>query len=247
MTHPIERIYTRHARASERGRWSVHSDVRWGDIDPALAHAQPELLGHLRGAALIEAYHPVNLGRLMLDTWDDVDAGVVFSLEAFEGFTHFHAIRMYLEVVAHEPPITDDEIVEGRRLALQALGERPPLLERLVEFMLSEHLAAYFFRRIGEQTSEPVLQELMRLIAADEVRHAQSASHLIRKRIDAEPTLVPRVLEAALGFRHYGSEMVGDVPVAMPGDAVAIQTFAKRIERLCGVRLVDHLKRTFEL
>jgi hypothetical protein len=32
--------------------------------------------------------------------------------------------------------------------------------------------------------------------------------------------------------------------VAQPGDAIAIQTFAKRIERLCGVRLVDHIKNT---
>jgi hypothetical protein len=30
--------------------------------------------------------------------------------------------------------------------------------------------------------------------------------------------------------------------VAEPGDTVAIQTFARRIERLCGVRLVDYLK-----
>jgi hypothetical protein len=28
----------------------------------------------------------------------------------------------------------------------------------------------------------------------------------------------------------------------MHGDEVAIRTFAGRIERLCGVRLVDHLK-----
>jgi hypothetical protein len=35
---------------------------------------------------------------------------------------------------------------------------------------------------------------------------------------------------------------VGEVPVALRGDALAIRSFAKRVERLCGVRLVDHLK-----
>jgi hypothetical protein len=30
----------------------------------------------------------------------------------------------------------------------------------------------------------------------------------------------------------------------MAGDPLAIRTFARRIERLCGVRLVDHLKAT---
>ena len=37
------------------------------------------------------------------------------------------------------------------------------LIERLVEFMLSEHLASYFFRRLGEQTREPVLGGLLTL------------------------------------------------------------------------------------
>jgi len=238
------RIYARHARASDRGRWSVERDIAWSEIDIDAARRRPDLLDHLRLAALIEAYHPVNLGRLMLDTWDDVDAGVVFSLEAYEGFTHFHAIRTYLEAVGHRPAITDEEIVRGRRSALEAYGSPPPLLERLVEFMLSEHLAAYFFRRIGEQTEEPVLATLMALIAADEVRHAQSASDLLGKRIAEDRACVPRILHAATGFRHYGNDVVSEIPVSMPGDDIAIRTFAKRIERLCGVRLVDYLKET---
>src|SRR5262249_49860762 len=112
----------------------------------------------------------------------------------------------------------------------------------LVEFMLSEHLAAYFFRRLGEQAREPQLAALLALIAADEVRHAQSASDLIAKRLAIRPELAADVLRAATSFRHYGTEAVGDVPVAMEGDDVAIRTFAARIERLCGMRLVDHLK-----
>jgi hypothetical protein len=55
------------------------------------------------------------------------------------------------------------------------------------------------------------------------------------------------VLRAATSFRHYGTEAVGDVPVAMEGDEVAIRTFAERIERLCGVRLIDHLKQQMEV
>jgi hypothetical protein len=242
MDRAERRLYARHAAASERGRWSVYGDVAWHEIDEAAAWRRPELLEHLRAAALIEAYHPVNLGHLRLDTWDDVDAGVVFSLEAFEGFTHFHALRMYLEAVGYEPAISDDEIVAGRRGAIAARDEARPLLERLVEFMLSEHLAAYFFRRIGEQSEEPVLARLMALISADEVRHAQSASDLLAKRIATDPRSVPVILDAAVRFRHYGNDMVGEVPVAMAGDDIAIQTFAKRIERLCGVRIVDHLK-----
>jgi len=110
--------------------------------------------------------------------------------------------------------------------------------------MLSEHLAYYFFRRLGERQVEPVLSGLLARIAADEVRHAQSASDLIAKRIAADPSLVSAVLDAAVHFRHFGEEVVSSVPIAMAGDPLAIRTFARRIERLCGVRLVDHLKAT---
>ncbi len=238
-----ESLYERHAAAADKGGWSVERDIRWNDIDPALSYRRPVILAQIRDAALIESFHPVNLAQLLTIAWDDVDACIAFSLEGYEGFKHFHALRRYLDLIGYDPPITDEEIVEIRRSS--ATGEQPDageLIERLVEFMLSEHLASYFFRRLSQRTAEPVLAEMLRLIALDEVRHAQSASDLIASRIAADPSIRPRVLEAAIRFRHFGERAIGPVPVAMPGDPLAIQTFARRIERLCGVRLIDHIK-----
>ena len=236
------RLYARHAAAADRGAWSVERDIRWGEIDAARARACPALLAQLRDAAIIESYHPINLTRLLRLTADDIDAGVAFSLELYEGFKHFHALRTYLDVVGYDPAITDADLLAAR----QGAGDDEPggdeLIPRLVTFMLSEHLASYFFRRLGEQSPEPVLAGLLALIAADEVRHAQSASDLIAKRIALDPDVVPAVLDAATSFHHFGEEAVGAVPVAQPGDAVAIRTFISRIERLCNVRLVDHIK-----
>ena len=242
LTKTPDRLYARHAAAADRGAWSVERDIRWSEVQPGLALGQPEILTQLREAALIESFHPVNLARLLRLCWDDVDAGVAFSLEMYEGFKHFHALRSYLDVVGFEPAITDAELVEIRRVPNAVEVSPDETIPRLVEFMLSEHLASYFFRRLGEQAREPVLAELLEWIAADEVRHAQSASDLLAKRIAADPAVVPQVLEAAVSFRHFGDEVVGTVPVAEHGDPIAIQTFARRIERLCGVRLVDHLK-----
>jgi hypothetical protein len=234
--------YVRLAAAADRGRWSVERDVRWSSVDPARAHQRPDLLAQLRTAALIESYHPVHLGWMLRDTWSDVDAGAAIALELYEGFKHFHALRSYLEAVGFEPAITDAELVAIRANAL-AVGPKGSLIERLVEFMLSEHLASYFFRRVGEQAPDPVLAELLAFIAADEVRHAQAASDLLAARIAADPAVVPTVLDAAVHFHHFGEQAVADVPVALPGDPLAIRSFTRRIERLCGVRLVDHLKR----
>jgi hypothetical protein len=238
----MKRLYARHAAAADRGSWSVERDVRWSDIDRVRAARERGMHASLRVAALIEAYHPVHLQRLLAETWDDVDAGVVFSLELYEGFKHFHALRMYLDAVGYDPALTDADIIEMRRQARAEDQGHYDLVERLVEFMLSEHLASYYFRRLSEQTREPVLSSMLHLIAADEVRHAQSASDLIEKRIAANPAVIPQVLDAATHFRHFGERAVEQVPVAVPGDPLAIRTFARRIERLCGVRFVDHLK-----
>ncbi len=237
-------LYARFASAADRGAWSIDRDIAWHAVDRDLAMGQPDTLLALRDAALIESFHPVNLARFLRALWDDVDGCAAVGLEMYEGFKHFHALRMYLDIVRFEPAITDDELVDLRRSAIDRDFAPQEIVEHLVEFMLSEHLAAYFFRRLAERATEPVLVELLRYIAADEVRHAQSASDLIAKRLARDPALTDRVLAAAVGFHHYGEEAVGEVPVAMPGDPVAIRTFAERIERLCGRRLVDHLKTT---
>jgi hypothetical protein len=235
-------LYVRSAVAADRGAWSVERDIKWQEINRERAHARPDVLASLRDAALIESYHPLNLSRLLRATLDDIDAGVIFSLELYEGFKHFYSIRRYLDAIEYEPTITDEELV-GIRAAQAEIEVLPgELVPRLVEFMLSEHLAHYFFRRLGEQSEDHVLADLLSRIASDEVRHAQSASDLIAKRIAADPAAISQVLDAALDFHHFGEQAIGTVPVAQPGDAIAIQTFAKRIERLCGIRLVDHIK-----
>lgn len=237
-------LYARFASAAERGAWSIDRDIAWHAVDRARARAQPDILAALRDAALIESFHPVNLARFLRALWDDVDGCAAVGLEMYEGFKHFHALRMYLDIAGFEPAITDEELIDLRRDGAARDFPADEVLEHLVEFMLSEHLAAYFFRRLAERADEPVLADLLRYIAADEVRHAQSASDLIAKRLARDPALADRVLTAAARFHHYGEEAIGEVPVAMPGDPVAIRTFAERIERLCGRRLIDHLKTT---
>ena len=239
-----DRLYARHAAAAELGAWSVEHDVRWDAIDAARAHTRPDLLARLRHAAIAESYHPVAIARLLQLASDDVDAGALLSMELYDGFKHFHALRTYLEVIGYEPPITDADILSARRICDDDEPNRGELIARLVSFMLSEHLALYFFRRLGEQAPDPVLAELLLLIAADEARHAQSISELLAKWIARDRSLITGVLDASAHFRLFPEDTSGVVPVAHPGDALAIRTFAARIEQLCGTRLVDHLKAT---
>ena len=236
------RLYVRHSAASDTGAWSVEYDVDWDGVDVALASSQPEILDQLRASTLVESFHPVHLGRLLPVVADDVDATTVVALEMYEGFKHFHALRRYLEVVGHAPEITDAELVAIRRRAPCQPLPSEEVVPTLVRFMLSEHLASHYFRKMALRVREPVLRALLRTMAADEVRHAQGAFDLVAARVRADRSLVPVVLEAARRFHHFGDEAVADVPVAESGDGLAIRSFARRIERLCGVRFVDHLR-----
>jgi len=59
------RLYARHADAADRGGWSVERSIPWAEIDRERARENRAVLSALRDAALIEAYHPVNLQRLL--------------------------------------------------------------------------------------------------------------------------------------------------------------------------------------
>ena len=156
------RLYVRHSAASDTGAWSVEYDVDWDGVDVALASSQPEILDQLRASALVESFHPVHLGRLLPVVADDVDATTVVALEMYEGFKHFHALRRYLEVVGHAPRITEEELVAIRRRAPCQPLPSEEVVPTLVRFMLSEHLASHYFRKMALRVREPVLRALLR-------------------------------------------------------------------------------------
>jgi hypothetical protein len=235
-------IYEDYLIVSELNQWSPEQDVPWDNLDAEAARAQPEILEQLRESALIEAIHPVTTKHLMGLLWDDVDATSILSVELFEGFRHFYVLRRYLDAVGHEPPITDEEIVQARRKAAEAVEGQPDLTRELVNFIFSEHFAAYYFVRLRQRAREPVLRTIAHLIARDEFRHTQISQDLLKQRIERHQESAEQVLEAAASFRHYGSMALEEVPVFQRTDLGAIKSFMKKIEALTGRRVVDYLK-----
>lgn len=235
-------IYEDYYVVSELNHWSPEQDVPWDVLDPEVARGQPEIMEQIRESTLIEAIHPVTTKHLMGLLWDDVDATSILSVELFEGFRHFYVLRRYLDAVGHEPPITDEEIVQARGKAAEAIAGEPDLTQELVNFIFSEHFAAYYFVRLQQRARDPVLRTIAHLIARDEFRHTQISQDLLKQRIDRHEDTAERVLEAAAGFRHYGAMALEEVPVFQRTDLGAIKSFMKKIEALTGRRVVDYLK-----
>lgn len=235
-------IYEEHLRAAEAAAWSVETNIPWSAIDRDTARTEPEILASLRDAALIEGYLPTFAPRLMLLLWDDVDATAILSLELYEGLKHYTALRRYLDIVGEESSrVSERSLVDARERTSGITYRRDEVITYLTHFMCSELFAAHFFRRIREQTREPVLAELLGYMSRDELRHSAAAGALLRKRIAANPEVAGEILAAAENFRHYGSDVV-DIPLAEENDFEAIMAMNRKIRQLCGLAPTEHLE-----
>lgn len=209
--------------------------VEWSAIDPLLARARPRALELVREACLIESYFPVYASAMMGVFRDDVTATSIFAIESFEAYSHYYLLGRYLETVGFNP-VTDDEILALRRKAPTAYADP---IQELVNFMMTEHFAAHFFRDVTELTDEPVLQRLLQQLAAEEVVHSQFAFDLLRIRLDRQPALKSAILRSARQYRHVGSYVLPSVSNAKADNVKTITAFNRRVEALVGERLSD--------
>jgi hypothetical protein len=233
-------IYEDHLRGAEASGWTIDS-IRWDAIDRGVARDEPEILARLRDAAMIEGYLPTFAPRLMLLLWDDVDATAILSLELFEGLKHYTALRRYLETVGdRETELTERALVDARGSTAGIKYSRESIITYLTHFMCSELFAAHFFRRIAEQTREPVLAELLGFMTRDELRHSAGGGALLRKRVIADPAVADEIISAAENFRHYGSDVV-DIPLAEQNDFEAIMAMNRKVRQVCGLAPTEHL------
>jgi rubrerythrin len=237
-------IYEEHLRAAEAAAWSIES-IRWSAIDRGAARDETEILTSLRDAAMIEGYLPTFAPRLMLLLWDDVDATAILSLELYEGLKHYTALRRYLDIVGDETArLSERSLVAAREKTSGITYNRDNIITYLTHFMCSELFAAHFFRRLAEQTREPVLAELLGLMSRDELRHSAGAGALLKKRVAANPEVAGEIINAAENFRHYGSDVV-DIPLAEENDFEAIMAMNRKIRQLCGLAPTEHLEEEF--
>ena len=234
-------LYEEHLRAAESAAWALES-IRWSAIDRPTALNERDILSALHDAALIEGYLPVFAPRLMRLLWDDIDATAILSLEMYEGLRHYTALKRYLDAVGFAPAkVSEESLVSARAKTADITYQEEHIITYLTHFMCSELFAAHFFRRLGEQTNEPVLRELLAFMSRDELRHSAAAGALLKKRLDTNPSLSVEILAAAENFRHYGSDVV-DVPLAEENDFEAIMAMNRKVRQLCGLAPTEHLK-----
>jgi hypothetical protein len=223
--------YGDYLTTSEMTRWILDTDIRWDEIDPAKALAQPELLDRVRDSALIESFFPIFTPRVLDLMWDNVTATAVFSVQLYESYKHFHVFSQYLDAVNYRP-IADHEIIAVRERNIGLKFDHPARL--LTRYMMSEHFAAHTFYKDSRRCAEPVLAHILSLVAKDEVRHCQFGYELLAQRLAVHPEEIDAVLDEAAHFKHIGELVVPNVPVAEKNDFSAILAINRKLARLTG-------------
>ena len=204
---------------------------RWKDIDREAALARPDLLDLVREACLVESYFAIYTAKMMSLFWYDVAATSILSIEAYEAFIHYAALRRYLDEVDYRP-VSDEEIRDLRGKALDAVSNDE--IRELVNFMATEHFAAMFFRDVGEATDDPVLKTIMKRFGPEEEIHSQFAADLIAERIEDNEEVKESVIEHARHFRHIGAYALPKVSNVKDDNVAAIVEFDRAIEAIVG-------------
>jgi len=230
--------YADYLSASEMNRWILDTDIDWDAIDPKLALAQPELLDRVHDSALIESFFPIFTPRALDLLWENVTATAIYSIQLYESYKHFHVFNQYLEVVNYRP-VTEEEIVEIRRKNLDLSYDNAGRL--LTRYMMSEHFAAHAFFKDSRLAADPVLKNILHLVAKDEVRHCQFGLELLDAHLRLHPEDIDEALDEAVKFHHIGELVVDDMPVPEKNDFAAIVAVNRKIERVTGRKIHEHV------
>src|SRR5437868_1780853 len=106
-------IYERYFKLTESDRWQLETDEPWAQIDVELASTQPDVIEKLRAAALIESYAPMFALKSLSLWWESIEESAIASIQFFEEYKHYYALKRYLDAVGVEIP--EREVVEVRQ------------------------------------------------------------------------------------------------------------------------------------
>jgi rubrerythrin len=186
----------------ETHRWKLEQDVDWAGIQRDLV--SDEELKTLRRAALVEGYTPGYAADLVPLFVDEPEMSAFFSIQHYEEFKHYHALRRYLRLCGIE--IDDEEVCAPRRQRVHYADKLVPILK----FGISEIFTAIFYREISRQTQEPVLKKLANFISEDEYRHLSWYTSYFEWYVKTNAITPEHVTAAISQYQHQGLDAIGD-------------------------------------
>ena len=195
---PFEKFFS----LCEKHRWMFDTDIEWHAVRRDLVST--EELETVRRAALTEGFSPTYAADLLDLYCDDPEMGPFLSIQFYEEYKHFHALRRYLRLNGVE--ITDAEATAHLSTRTKYASKLVPL----VKFGVSEIFTAIFYRNLARSTSEPVLRQLCQFISADEYRHLSFYMSYLEHYVREEGIAPGELVRVLRQYQHQGLEAVDD-------------------------------------
>jgi hypothetical protein len=166
----------------ERARWTLSSDIPFDDIDPSLL--TPQWISDLRNICLTELSALYATEMFLRDFYTDIDFCSFVSIWFYEEMKHHLTLRKYLE---HCGETFDEAKLPELRLTF-APG---PAIETLT---------------MHEQAPEPVIRQIFKILAADELRHAACYAKYMRRAVANKPEVLPDILKMSLWMMRSSND-----------------------------------------
>jgi rubrerythrin len=166
--------------------WSL-DDIEWGKFDAS--RVNPDTLKVIKAASLVE-HNGLDYGTYLSNVFhDDPEFQEVTRKWAVEEVQHGQALRRWAELA--DPTFDFDAafkaFTEGYRLPLEVdHSVRGSRSGELIARCIVESGTSSWYTAIKDATDEPVLHELCRRIAADELRHYKLFYTHLKRYLDTE-------------------------------------------------------------
>jgi len=222
-------------RTHERVSWDLTEvlDLDWRDIQ--IDALTPTDIDVVETALLVESNNPDYVMELLQFFKADTDVCDFLMMWGIEEWKHYYALYDYLTKVrvalaarqAGDPEATTSQLQEVERSVRAVLDEKISDVRETSETnwgipdnyapvqvvantTLQEFVTADFYRNHASHTKEPVLAKIESLLAKDETRHEMFYEKRTKDCLDADPDLMPLVIDALKEFGMPGTYLLDD-------------------------------------
>jgi demethoxyubiquinone hydroxylase (CLK1/Coq7/Cat5 family) len=174
-------------------------------------HGKPQIADRQR-RALAQIFSVIMWGELaawkisaqLTDRIVPLPAKLAASSQVHDEARHFYVMHDYLEALGERPPVLDRW---SKRVLTMTLGTRS-LAKKLLGMQLTiETIALTIFQRVRELEVEPVLTELLPYYERDEARHVGLGIQMLPAMIQ-DMSLAERIEFARFHFELYASAVL---------------------------------------
>jgi hypothetical protein len=225
---------------SEKARWIFH-DLPWDELDER--KVTPELIHNVKNAAFGELTTFSATESFMQLLHDDVDFTQWLAVWFYEETKHPLSLIRYLSKLGIS---TDETFIHRGRQITPMVNDRVVMLTSNI---CSEIAANTMYNSLGKTTDEPLINELVRNIARDEMRHSNGFQFYCRKTIQRSEDPAGerlKVLRTAWFLVEPASDGVTEHPVYLTVrgnigmDNAAVEQMVRR-------KIIDRIGKVLEL